>query len=69
MDEAKKGSWIVTMRCVVVKEVVVEDCTEEQAKADPWGYAVDENETHQEDWEVRRVEPNGSPSLPSEANP
>lgn len=52
------SSFVVRMRCVVIKEVVVEGCTEDQAHDDPFEYAVDETEVDQEDWEVIRVEPN-----------
>lgn len=45
----------VTMECIVRKLVTVEACTLEQAKTNPWEYAVDEIETEQVDWEVLRV--------------
>jgi hypothetical protein len=53
-----KGSWIVTMRCTVTKEVVCENCTEEEARDNPFEHAVSEEEMGQEDWEVTHVEPN-----------
>lgn len=60
MAKKKKetGSWIVTMRCTVTKEVVVDNCTREQAEEQPWDFAIDENETGQIDWDVENVEPN-----------
>jgi hypothetical protein len=55
----KRGSWIVTMRCVITKEVYLEDCTEEQAGSiDCWDHAVDENEVDQIDWEIQSVKAN-----------
>lgn len=45
----------VTMECIVRKTVTVEGCTPEQARKDPWEYAVDEYETEQVDWEVLSV--------------
>jgi hypothetical protein len=55
---AKKQSWIVTMRCTVTKQVVCENCTEEQARNDPWDFASDETEIGQDDWDVTEVKPN-----------
>jgi hypothetical protein len=54
----KKGSWIVTLRATVTKEVVCDDCTEDQAGEDPFGHAVDERELDQIDYEVTDVRPN-----------
>lgn len=51
-------SWIVTMKCEVTKEVIVEDCTEREARENPFDHAVEENEIEQYDWRVLRVEPN-----------
>lgn len=50
------STYIVTMRCVVTKIVTCENCTEEQARNQPWEYATDEHEADQIDWEVKRVE-------------
>jgi len=60
MAKAKegKGSWIVTIHATVTKKVVCENCTEAQARNDPFEFAVDENEVEQDDWEIVRVEPN-----------
>lgn len=55
---SKTKSWIVTMECVVSKEVICDNCTEEQARKDPFEYASDERETGQVDWKVESVEPN-----------
>lgn len=54
----KRGSWIVRMRCVVVKDVVVEDCTEEEARTQPWDHAESETEVEQIDWQVQKVTKN-----------
>lgn len=56
--KTKKGSWIVTVDCKVIKEVICSDCTEEQARTDPFLYAEDERETAQTDWNVTAVHPN-----------
>ena len=53
-----KKSWIVQMECIVTKDVVIEDCTEEEAYSNPWDYAVDETETNQVDWKVIDVTEN-----------
>lgn len=56
---AKKGSWIVRMKCVVIKEYFIDGCTERQAKEDPFDHdIVDEYEIEQIDWDVQSVEPN-----------
>jgi hypothetical protein len=54
----EKGSWLVRVRCTVVKEVVSANCTEEEAITDPWDHAEDERELEQVDWEVEGVTPN-----------
>lgn len=46
------------MRCVVIKEVIVNDCTKEEATENPWDYAQEETEREQEDWTVLTVEEN-----------
>ena len=51
------AAFVVRCECVVHKDVYVEDCTEEQARADPWEYAVDEQEVDQWDWKVLSVTP------------
>lgn len=43
------------MRCTVVKEIIIEDCTETQARQNPWDFAADEKEVEQTDWEVTSV--------------
>ncbi len=53
-----KGSWIVRMQCVVTKDVYCENCTEEQARSNPFDYASDEREVDQIDWEIRSVQEN-----------
>lgn len=58
MAKPKKGSWIVRMKCVVTKEVVVDNCTESDAESNPWEFAVDETEIEQQDWDVLSVKPN-----------
>jgi hypothetical protein len=47
--------FTVRMRCKIIKVVTVEGCTEEQARDNPWDYAVDECEVDQEDWDVLSV--------------
>lgn len=54
----KKGSFIVTMRCEVTKSVIVDGCTEEEARTDPWNFAIDEREVEQQNWEVLSVKEN-----------
>lgn len=53
----KKRNWIVRMVCKVEKEVYVENCSEEQARTEPFEFATDEVEVDMRDWEVRSVTP------------
>jgi len=54
----EKGSWIVRLKCEVTKEVVCDDCTEEEAESDPFEHAVEETEIDQIDYQVVDVKPN-----------
>lgn len=54
-SDAVKGQWLVRVRCVVVKGVVCEDCTKEEARTNPWDHAVCEEEIEQIDWDVTEV--------------
>jgi len=51
-------SWIVLVKRTVYSEIVVNDCTEEQARASPYGHAVSENDTDQIEYHVISVKPN-----------
>lgn len=57
MSKAKKGSWMVRMKCEVTKDVYCEDCTEDEARNHPFDHAVDETEVEQTDYDVKSVEP------------
>ena len=46
------------MKCEVIKDVYVSDCTEDDARTNPFEHSTDEREVDQLDWEVRSVEPN-----------
>jgi hypothetical protein len=54
----KKSNWIVRMECTVIKDVCVDDCTEEQARNEPFEHASGEQEVDMRDWEVKSVTPN-----------
>lgn len=54
----KNHTWVVRMKCSVTKELIVEGCTEEQARTRPYDFIVEERETGQDDFEVTKVEPN-----------
>ena len=47
--------YAVEMECVVRKIVICEGCTAEQARAEPFKYAVDENVGETVDWNVLSV--------------
>lgn len=51
-------SWIVRMRCVVIKDVIVTGCSEGEARDNHWEHSEEETEVEQLDWEVLSVEPN-----------
>lgn len=53
MDEVQ---YVVTMRCTVIKQICCENCTEEQARREPFEHAIDEEEVDQIDWLVTDVE-------------
>lgn len=55
---AKTRSWVVKVRCAVDKEIVCDNCTQEQAAAEPFAHAIDEREIGQRDWETVSVVPN-----------
>ncbi len=56
--EVECRSWVVKATCTIEKEIVCEDCTEEQARSDPFEFAVDEQEIGQDDYKVTDVKPN-----------
>ncbi len=51
-----KRQWIVRVDCKITKNVVCEDCTEEEARTNPFDFAIEETEVSQEDWTVKSVE-------------
>ena len=53
-----RGTWIVNMTCLVTKEVICEDCTEDEARESPFDFVVEEKEIETVSWEVNNVEPN-----------
>lgn len=53
-----KGNWVVNVTCIIVKEVICEECTEDDARLNPFDFAVDEREVYQVDWSVNSVQPN-----------
>jgi len=54
-----KGEWLVTLRRTVTTEMVVNSCTQREAREYPYGgNVVSEDDVNTEDWEVLKVEPN-----------
>lgn len=51
-----KKSWIVTVECKVLKEIVTIECTEAEAQDDPFGNALDVEEKEMSDYTVVDVE-------------
>jgi hypothetical protein len=56
MSATKKKSWIVRMECTVLRDVYVSDCTEEEARTNPFEHATSEDDVDLRDWEVKSVE-------------
>ena len=55
--ELKNGNWVVKIESTHHKQLVVENCTEDQARSCPWEYAVDETYLGMVDWEILSVKP------------
>jgi|GEM_PF-4272728 len=55
MAKRKQGDWRVRCRCVVTKDVYCKNCTEEEARTDPFAHAASEYEVDQIEWEVTDV--------------
>lgn len=52
-------SFVVRIRATVIRDVVVEGCTEEQARSgELFNYSVDEIDIETTDFEVQSVMPN-----------
>ena len=58
VTKAKKGSFVVVVRCTVTKQLICEDCTQEQAEEDPYAHCTDEVEIELIDWDVVNVQTN-----------
>jgi len=58
MSEPKKGSWIVRMKVTGTHIVTCDNCTEDEARENPYLYAVDEQDVETSDWEIISVEEN-----------
>lgn len=55
----EKGSWIVRMEREIVVEIICDDCTEEEARNNPFDHSDGEEiEIDSRGYEVLRVEPN-----------
>jgi hypothetical protein len=48
----KKGNWVVTVRCVVLKELYLTNCTRKEAEEKPNEHADQEAELEWIDWKV-----------------
>ncbi len=53
----KNGSWKVIVRCTVLKEITVFNCTEEEAANNPFDRSEKETELSMPDFETLSVEP------------
>ena len=51
-----KKNWSIKVRCVVIKQLHLSECTEEQASNNPWDFVDEELEADQTDWQVLDVE-------------
>ncbi len=57
LDSMKNGSWKVIVRCTVLKEITVFNCTEEEAAKNPFEYSTCNLELSVLDFETLSVEP------------
>jgi len=55
---SKTKRWIVRVECIVNKEVICDNCTEDQARNNPFEFASNERELGVVGWNVDSVEPN-----------
>jgi hypothetical protein len=56
---SEKKSWIVRMEVTVLRDVICEGCTREQAEGNPFEYAIEETtDLDTKDWEVISVKEN-----------
>lgn len=46
---------LVILECKVIKQLICEDCTDEQIEEDPFEFATDVMEIDQLDWELRDI--------------
>lgn len=51
-------SWVVRIVATVIKDIICDDCTKEEAERNPFAYATDEMDIDTPDWEVRSVQEN-----------
>lgn len=59
--KTEKRNWQVTLKATVKKRLYCNDCTEEEARQNPYEHAsayLEEVEIECEDYEVLNVEPN-----------
>ena len=58
MAKPQKQSWVVEVECVVRKEIITDECTEDDAFSAPFDHAIDEYEKDTVDYTVKDVSPN-----------
>lgn len=58
MTKKKSKGWVVMVRCEVVKELVCDYCSKQDAEDDPFAHAIQERECGTPDWEVISIVPN-----------
>jgi len=58
MTTSDKRSWIVKVECTVLKELICDSCTEDEARSNPFKFCVQETEKGTPDYEVKSVEEN-----------
>lgn len=55
---SSQKSWVVKVECTVNREVICENCTESEARENPFDYAISERDIDMPDWDVKSVKPN-----------
>lgn len=58
---ASKADWFVWVRCLVTKTLYCPDCTEAEARAQPWDHETEVYDDDQESWEVFSVKRDKAP--------
>lgn len=54
-DTEPKSNWLVRVEKTVIVDVLCVNCTREEARENPFAFAIDEQDCELTDWEVLSV--------------